>query len=220
MVDYALAPGISFCVAGGRYVFLDLYADRYMCLGEAAERAFARCVQGAALSARDDDDLTRLQQQGLLRSAEKTSIVPCAASPVRRSLPEQPIAASHRNTARAVAGLLRARFDVRYRALARLVAAVHRANLAVRPTGTPDDEQLGKIAAAFERAVLLTGSLNQCLVISLAIMRYPRALSSGVDLVFGVKLRPFQAHAWVQVDDLVVGDTVDAVAPFTPILVV
>jgi len=44
--------------------------------------------------------------------------------------------------------------------------------------------------------------------------------TARAELVLAVKLQPFAAHAWVQWQDLVVNDRVDAVRDFTPILVV
>ena len=39
------------------------------------------------------------------------------------------------------------------------------------------------------------------------------------DWVFGVRTWPFLAHCWVQVGDTIVGDSLDRVGGFTPIMV-
>ena len=70
MSGYSLAPGISFCDAGGRHVFLDLKTDRYFCLGPAAERAFGGLVAGTPLEPSDRDHLGTLERRGLLRVVE------------------------------------------------------------------------------------------------------------------------------------------------------
>lgn len=36
--------------------------------------------------------------------------------------------------------------------------------------------------------------------------------------IFGVRTWPFGAHCWLQVDDLVIGDTLDRVRFYTPIM--
>jgi hypothetical protein len=84
-----------------------------------------------------------------------------------------------------------------------------------RPADTPE-----RVGAAFSRAAVMTNSLNECLAVSIAIVR--RAIASGIDaqLVLGVKLRPFQAHAWAQAGPTLISDQFDTVACFTPILVV
>jgi hypothetical protein len=45
-------------------------------------------------------------------------------------------------------------------------------------------------------------------------------LRGRADLVIGVKLAPFRAHAWVQWRDLLVNEQADVTRLFTPILVV
>jgi hypothetical protein len=37
-------------------------------------------------------------------------------------------------------------------------------------------------------------------------------------MVIGVKLRPFQAHAWVVCDGSLISDPLATITPFTPIL--
>jgi hypothetical protein len=39
-------------------------------------------------------------------------------------------------------------------------------------------------------------------------------------LVIAVRMKPFEAHAWVQWDDMVLNDTIDQVTRYTPILVI
>ncbi len=39
------------------------------------------------------------------------------------------------------------------------------------------------------------------------------------DLIFGVSMRPFRSHCWVQVGDIVINDRLDNIRNFTPILV-
>jgi hypothetical protein len=51
-------------------------------------------------------------------------------------------------------------------------------------------------------------------------VRYLRRHQYFPDLVLGVRMMPFAAHAWVQDGDTVLNDTVDYVSAYTPILVV
>ena len=83
-----------------------------------------------------------------------------------------------------------------------------------------ENENAAMLAEAFRRAALITGSLNQCLAISIAMTRKAIANNLDVDLVMGVRLRPFQAHAWIQHGDLLLSDELDTVIPFTPILLI
>jgi hypothetical protein len=65
---------------------------------------------------------------------------------------------------------------------------------------------------------LITRSRDRCLPQSIAITRHLRRRSIPAILVLGVSGRPFAAHSWVQVEDMVINDTVDHASRFTPIL--
>jgi hypothetical protein len=218
---FELAPGISFCDPGGRHVFLDLAADRYFCLSDAAEETFARLVDGAPLDVADHSRLSILETQGLLRSVPGAAgLAPCQpAAPIQCSLAQRRSGAPL-GVLLAVVSLARAKSDVRRVPLARLIQTLEAAKLRSKPHASQTREQLERIGAAFSRAAVMTNSLNECLAVSIAIVR--RAIARGIDaqLVLGVKLRPFQAHAWAQVGPTLISDQFDTVACFTPILVV
>ena len=61
---------------------------------------------------------------------------------------------------------------------------------------------------------------RECLLRGFQLQRLFRERGVDVSWVFGVKTWPFAAHCWVQVGDLVVGDTVDRVSRYTPIMAV
>ncbi len=223
MSGYSLAPGISFCNTGGRHIFLDIRVDRYFCLGPAADRGFARLVAGAPLEAADRMHLSALQRQGLLMPVDGCGLssISAACTSVRRSLLDEMTSPPSLDMLKAAAALLHARWSLRLRSLDRLLSYARSVKADLPPFDLARDEgRLAAIAAAFQKAALLTGALNQCLANSLAISRQARAHGIATDLVLGVKLRPFQAHAWVQAGEVLVSDPVDRVAPFTPILVI
>ncbi|WP_343517792.1 lasso peptide biosynthesis B2 protein [Sphingomonas sp.] len=223
MTGYRLAPQISFCDAGGRYVFLDLDADRYFCLEPEAEQAFARLMAGRSPAPADHKRLDVLEEDGglLVRTSTSELPEPVCLPVAEQSLFDAPVPVSTREIAMAALALLRARRALRARPLGKLVSELRLAKHSAKALDRPiAHARLASIAASFRRAALLAGALDQCLALSLAMTR--RALSQGivVELVLGVKLRPFQAHAWVQSQDQILSDRVDRVAPFTPILVI
>jgi hypothetical protein len=59
-----------------------------------------------------------------------------------------------------------------------------------------------------------------CLFDSLALFQFLALQGMVVDWVFGVRAEPFEAHCWLQRDDVVLNDAVERVAGFVPILVV
>jgi len=59
-----------------------------------------------------------------------------------------------------------------------------------------------------------------CLFDSLALVNYLASYRIFPDWVFGVRTDPFEAHCWVQHEDIVLNDTLDRINTFTPIMVV
>ena len=74
-----------------------------------------------------------------------------------------------------------------------------------------------RVARAYERAKLFRASANRCLPRSLAMARRLASLRCDALLVIGVRAQPFAAHAWVQSGDIVLNETPDEVARYTPI---
>lgn len=99
-----------------------------------------------------------------------------------------------------------------------LVARYRDSCVAVR--SKPRHAPVLAVAAAYEalRPLLLT-SRDRCLHDSLALTLLLATQGIASCWVLGVKVRPFGAHAWVQMDDLVLGDEHFRVGQFQPILV-
>ena len=74
--------------------------------------------------------------------------------------------------------------------------------------------------SAFAATALWYNRTARCLSVSVATMHWLIARGCAATLVMGVKLHPFQAHCWVQVEGNLVNDDVDSVRPFVPIVVV
>jgi len=218
----ALAPGISFCECDQRRIFLDLARDRYFCLGEPADQAFGALLRGAAPSDEQVRRLDTLVASGILAHSPFGDLPrPCRARAPGTSLldaEQQPPANAWQSLA-AAAAVARARFALRRLGLARMAAGARRLK-EDRPRGErrPPPEQLAAIAAAFRSASQITGARDLCLPRSFAILRHCLAHEIGAEMVIGVKLRPFQAHAWVVCDGALISDPLATITPFTPIL--
>jgi hypothetical protein len=61
---------------------------------------------------------------------------------------------------------------------------------------------------------------GECLQRAFLLRRLLARRGIAVDWVFGVRTWPFGAHCWIQAGDRVVGDTLDRVGRYTPILTV
>lgn len=216
-MPYRLREGVTFCLTSERYVFLDLLRDRYFCLAPAAERAFAQLIQGS--TSPDERSLQSLIRDGLLVEDGQCSPPEPSALLIRptRSLlddPHPPV--RWRTVGEALAARLASWLALKVAGLERVLRRLGRP-----PHQSPSSPSTaGLVAAALSRSSMIVASRNQCLCMSLAAARMLRARRVPSLLVLGVKLRPFQAHCWVQVGDLIVTDRLDVVRNFTPIRVV
>jgi hypothetical protein len=220
-MPYDLADHLSFCICAERVVLLDLKADRYFCLGPRLEPAFKRWTASAGefASALDADLLLAcglvVPRRAVAAPASESLLPPathdlidtvpsCEVADFVRALVAQFVAAAHLRRRPLVEVLQHCR---RQRTVAAL--ASDRARCRARP-----------IAAALERSGLLLGSGDRCLSRALAAMQLCRRRGIGAALVFGIRLNPFAAHSWVQLDDAVLVGDYEQVRLFTPILVV
>jgi hypothetical protein len=219
-MGYRLRTGVSFCRIADSYVFLDIAEDRYFGLPVSSEQAFARLVATGEVRAIEHDALRPLCEAGLLQAASgRTAPRPCPGiSEPRASLLDDGDAAAASEVAMALAHRFIATHDLKKRPLARLLEGVADGKATIGGMAEPLTKAAG-VAAAFQRAALLFSAHDRCLATSIAVMRRLLAKAVRADLVLGVKLRPFQAHCWVQLGDVVVNDRVDTVGLFTPILI-
>ncbi|MCW2387174.1 hypothetical protein M2333_000220 [Sphingobium sp. B11D3B] len=210
------APGIFYCQAGPRLIFLDVNQDRYFQLSADLEAAFQAAIDGRLYS---EQAVSTLIARGVLCSAETDTV----------SLPAQPLLpsraadmlraeASVMEAVKAVFAQIRAQKDLEREGLGWVIASLQwpedRPAIALIHDPVP-----ARIVRAFEHAKLVRTPANRCLSRSIALVRQLAAQGCRVHLVLGVRGIPFTAHAWVQTDDIVLNDSPEEVARFTPIFV-
>ncbi|MBB5745715.1 lasso peptide biosynthesis B2 protein [Brevundimonas variabilis] len=93
-------------------------------------------------------------------------------------------------------------------------------NLLTAQRGCAPLDRAGEMLAAFQAVQPWLPDTGECLQRAFMLRSYLHASDITTDWVFGVRTWPFLAHCWIQIDDRVVGDTVERVSGFTPILVV
>jgi len=219
---YILRPGIRFCEASGRLVFLDLPRDRYLCLDQGVEQRLRQTVLSGS-SCERDPMLDGLVRGGLLEQSERP-----AAPTQPPSLPEanislMDVAGGARPPlpaiVRAGVAVVRARASLRRRGMAATIAQAAGQRARAGP-GCENTAAIGRVAAAFARADRYLSPLDQCLPRSLALAATLARRGLAGRLVIGVRLRPFLAHSWVQTGRAVLNDRPDIVRTFVPILVI
>ena len=108
--------------------------------------------------------------------------------------------------------------DLKYRSFDRVIGRIGLSKQRLLAGSSAHDP--GEVAAGFVAADRLITARGRCLARSIAMARTMSACGIAPTLVLGVKLRPFEAHCWVQHHDVLISDDPGTVAPFTPILIV
>lgn len=225
MTDYVLRDDISYCQIGGRLVFLDIDKDRYFHLPHRLEQAFTMYLGGAHCPAQE---LGELSQRSILVERERAtpedrpSIEPAARSAMEST--GQPRNLRVSELVEVLVTVLITRLALKFSALKTildgLAAARHARTTKSEPREALQERNIREASAAFRRARLYVPIDMRCLLDSIAMVRFLLRRQIPARVVFGVALDPFSAHCWVQVDDLVLNDSVGNVASHTPIRVV
>jgi hypothetical protein len=215
---FSLRDGVSWCLASGQAIFLDLHADRYSRLPADLEPAFLGWVSDAD-GALDGVAARRLVAAGVLSLGPgDAGRGPTAVAPASGDLlsPGSPRATVHDILAAAFAQA-RARRDLRRHRLVDLLSAIRARAQHASPI--EPGRKAASITSAFDLSVLLMPKTDRCLPRALA--AWSMCLRAGVkaSLVFGVRVEPFAAHCWVQVGDAVLVGDHEQARLYTPILV-
>lgn len=239
---YRLAPHVHLCICGRYAVLMDLRRDRYVSVRP--PHLLADWVSGwpnsQGLSEPDlapsrsspggcdaVSTLATLLARGMLVSGNRGHpATPLRLPTVQRTLLEfefdRPPAARAADLGRFAFAWARARSALAARPIHAIVAGVsaRKAQLSQRSHACDP---------ARERALLMTfvhlrpffyTVRRACLLDSLTLVHYLAAGDVYPQWVFGVRTTPFDAHCWVQRDEVVFNDTADRVRQYSPILLV
>lgn len=212
LAEIDLAPGVHIALVAEDVVALDVQSDAYILIpGGSAVMELVRNGAGVRAGAAVLADLIgaglALPSSGLVRRrlvpAARQTTLPLACTPLACLPP--------------LIHALKATAAFRRRSLAGLVASA--ARVKIRP-GAPDLAAAVREAGAYETIRPWVPYEGDCLQRSW--MLHDRLCRKGIqaDWVFGVRTWPFFAHCWVQVGDAVVGDTLNRIGGFTPIMAV
>jgi hypothetical protein len=205
---------LSFGFVGGRPVFMDERHDSYFLLEENEEAEFLDLIERDAPISSAGPGL-----RSALGVPERQSCIVHAQPPrADRSLLDEiePSAKPRIRDVVSVAWLLRtSRNAIATRPIGEILFGLGNSF----ETHRRQWDGLDPVANAtrFITARRLVPYAPNCLTDSLALVRWLGR--SGASLVFGVKLEPFSAHCWVQLDELLLNDRADTVAQFQPVRV-
>lgn len=218
-MTFRLRDNLYWCLCGGRVIFLDVKADRYFCLPFGPEAAFARLAAGD-VEPGDAERLRALIARGLLIEdpASRGLRPPSPLEPATGDLLQEPYPPPRiRDLLGALAFETRAAWLLRTRPFLQVVKGVERRGTQCRSPHACD-KRLRRIASASATISLLLRAADRCLVRALAV--HATCCRHGIRprLVLGVRVNPFGAHCWVQLDQTVLVGDFEQVRLFTPIV--
>jgi hypothetical protein len=209
-MPYRLRDGLSFCFVGSEVIFLDLPRDRYFALSPSAAELLATMVGGVANSR----DIEGTSLEALFEESKEAASI----APFVLQVPSSRIRASaSTSSARDLAAAFHAHVD----AYARLrIQPLHQILRALEPELPRFNRSadVGSLVAAFRKSDAVISRQDRCLWKALALILYLRRKGVSARLVFGVAVRPFHAHCWVQTEEALLNDEPDVVGGFVPIL--
>lgn len=217
MTTYYLAGHVHSCLTNGHIVFLDLRQDRYSALPPGISKALSALVTNRALNLQElgqpapdiEEAIKNLLDRGILTPiASAEAGIPTRTAPrPQRDLSEADIEGRHRirfiHVANFLYAYVRAIIGTRLLGIQRLISSL--ANK--RPHGKrpvpryPLDEVVQ--ALRFIR-IFFYKEIDHCYFDCAVHMYFLRRYGFDPVWVFGVKMDPFHAHCWVQVDDTLV----------------
>lgn len=226
-MGYRLRLGLHACRVDRSTVFLDVRSDRYFALTGATSDAFLRLVANEEVSPAD-----RVLIEDLLR---RDVIIESAGASIPILCPPAPDVHDHESSGAEEMG-----YDSSTKFGEVAVAFVRQVSVVAELKMTSFGRVLGNVGRykkaiskapsreispyratqAFANVDRVIGSHGRCLPRSVALARTLIAGGSKPLLILGVKLRPFEAHCWIQIGNRLIGDHPGRVAPFTPILII
>lgn len=219
---FTFAPGISCCEVEGQLILLDQQADRYLALKAEQEQSLKHLLAGTARTTGDDKCIGELAKFGILMEA--------SGGPAPKLCEHRLPVIAHISSSKAeVAAFTQLRFALRVVIARRLLrwrglsVSLHRFRQRKASLSSPcidPGPALQEAANLLRRITLFTTSHDQCLPIALGLAHHLLDRRVPSEVVLGVQLGPFQAHCWLQHGEHLIGDDLDIIRTFKPILVI
>lgn len=210
---YAPRPGLHFCTVDDIVVFLDGPGDRYFGLSPALSTIFLALSQAAATGASVDFDRVRsfVERGILVPDGEPSAWIQPKSQYPRREWQSDGGRSNLVYLGLAWTCIVTTLWRLRTRSFEQAFGGkTIRAKF--RRTNLPE-----RAVSSFLSAVRFFPRRLDCLPASLSLRAYLTRLSIPSDLVVAVSLNPFAAHCWIEVGDMVIGDTIERVRDYVPI---
>jgi Transglutaminase-like superfamily len=241
LVDrYALRAGVHYCTADDSTVFLDLPRHEYFAIDASQSRMFAHLISEAPtgpsspvpVSNADNMDISRfaeylLDRGVLVHCRTPTTVIPTPRPDLSHLLAlERPPGATAPVRVRHVLTFMSAfayvAMSLKVQRLEPVIDQLSKRKQALTAWRRDRDrEAIEALVCTYEHIRLWFFTAREsCLLDSLTLALF--LLHNGICATFGMGIatKPFAAHAWVQLDNLVLNDSAERIQKFTPILTV
>lgn len=186
----------------GDLVFFDIELDDYIAVAQCDAGATSAALHGGPIDL-DDDVLAALLEEGLLVES------PCSWLPERRtartSLIDQPPKAP---SFRSMVHFLRAGFST-WQMMRREEESWTTGLAAYGCPTEMSPAEVAALAAQFASLRAYVPWTGRCFIQSMMLMKFLAAHGVYASWVFGVRTHPFEAHCWVELNEMVLNDTLD-----------
>ncbi|MBL8271814.1 MAG: lasso peptide biosynthesis B2 protein [Steroidobacter sp.] len=236
MTDYLLSNHVHVRQTRDGVILLDLRRDQYLSLNLDQVAALRHRVSGWTEATPSDTDaansqdpsasrlIVELTRRGILTTSALNGkpVTEAQLQPTEASLCDQrlPLPAQRlRYAAALILACVRTSATLRLRSLGAAIAGVERRKKSATVVNDPARLREAMSVYCWLRPFLYTQK-EKCLFDSLTLVNYLASQNLYPQLVFGVRGRPFLAHAWVQDDTCALNYTADYVKTYAPILVI
>lgn len=223
-MGFALRHHVYGCIANERVALLDLVADRYYCVPPKAEMVIKNLIDRERVRIEPIEALHPLLSRGLLIETNVPGLrlteiaVP---TPTESVFDHEDCKVNVWSLGRSVSTRIASSINMNRRPVHRVIDEVSaRKGEGIRRAGGDFEPDISAMAWSFIASRRIISKQDKCLPWSVAMVNYLSRFCFFPDLVIGVKMDPFAAHAWVQHRGLVLSDTAEAVLPYTPILAI
>lgn len=235
--DLYLRDHVHMCVLERSIVFLDLKSDKYLAVPPTGVSTLSARLAGldgflspssAGAAIPDDSDIIAdLIRRGLVTvSAQKGKpATPVSISSPSRAIPPG-LRTSHRHPVRLRLAVpfftcwLYTSASLSVGGLTRVVRSLGALRTTYSTSVPPSDYQaILEVLETFRHLRTATYTAHDaCLFNCLVLTRFLHYCRLQPTFIIGVRAKPFSAHAWVQIADVVIDDRLEAVQNFVPIL--
>lgn len=211
-----LSPDVHLAVAHQDLLVLEIGADRYHCLPNAA-RAVA-CGPGGRVTFHTPSALRLFQSAGFLaKTIAGERLDPPPPRPLRRYDDDTLVRRDRKDALRLALAVGDLGVHYRGRTFKQILDHAARGRLDREPTIT---DHLRERVAQFHSAVIWAPIPRKCLARSFLLLSFLRRWGLDARWVIAARAWPFAAHCWLQVEDMVLDDDPERLAVYSPICMI